>query len=847
MDDDSMESQNEPLISRLATIQNTLETIQNENNRVGVIQDLIQKSEELRIKNEDLEKEKANNEVFVNKQLTERQVLIEQKSQENTMLQNKCQKLQEKISQMEQSVGNIGAEKEVDELRSVSQRLEQENEKLIHQLSQTKMQYEETIQLKSNENATLLSKYNDQTEKIEQMKEEFEAGILKTNNEIKELNTLNDTLMKQNEELWQQMDLSKKESEKAFKEKAQENTMLQVKCQELQQKVNQMEKNVEDDNSRLQHKMNEVSSLNDALQKENEELRQQMDFDKKKAEKMLEEKSQENTLLQTKCEEVEEKLNQLEQNNTSDNSQLRKEIEDLRDSNQKMEKENRELKQHMRDQGLTLESLITKINHKDEQLKVESTRLLESEKRNDSMSMEISSLNEELIEATNELENVEKELELEKNRCHDTANRLETEIIARQIDGDKLRKQLSKLEQELQISRRHIQETDKREMQFNRKIRYLDDVRRVLHDRVIQLTGNIRVFVRIRSVIPRELENNCDESDMPFSFPNVCDRDAIPFSDLSKSYIEAKEPYKNRGGLKERRKKWKFAFDHVFSPSHDQGDVWLATEPLVQSSIDGYNVCLFAYGQTGSGKTYTMLGDEKNPGLITRALEKLFSAKTDLETTSMGSTNVTITLELLEIYNEHVHDLLSRKGNTSYNEIHLHINSNEALGNKVLEANSTEDVMSVLEIAQKRRCVKATKSNSESSRSHLIFTVNFICRHKNEVIRSGKLHICDLAGSERLSKSECTGMLLKETQHINKSLSSLSNVIENLQSKNKHVPYRDSKLTYLLRNSLGGDSKTLAIVCCNPLASSFNESLCSLRFASKANKVELKAAGNFSC
>ena len=285
----------------------------------------------------------------------------------------------------------------------------------------------------------------------------------------------------------------------------------------------------------------------------------------------------------------------------------------------------------------------------------------------------------------------------------------------------------------------------------------------------------------------------------------------------------------------------------MFSPSHDQRDVWLATEPLVQSSIDGYNVCLFAYGQTGSGKTYTMLGDEKNPGIITRALEKLFSAKTDLETTSMGSTNVTITLELLEIYNEHVHDLLSRKGNSSYNEIHLHINSNEALGNKVVEANSTEDVMSVLDIAQKRRCVKATKSNSESSRSHLIFTVNFICHNNNEVVRSGKLHICDLAGSERLSKSECTGMLLKETQHINKSLSSLSNVIENLQSKNKHVPYRDSKLTYLLRNSLGGDSKTLAIVCCNPLASSFNESLCSLRFASKANKVELKAAGNFSC
>jgi hypothetical protein len=217
-----------------------------------------------------------------------------------------------------------------------------------------------------------------------------------------------------------------------------------------------------------------------------------------------------------------------------------------------------------------------------------------------------------------------------------------------------------------------------------------------------------------------------------------------------------------------------------------------------------------------------------------------------LEQTSQGKTTVEISVELLEVYNEQVKDLVSKQDATGCKSLNIFVNSNESIGNTVHLVASEDEVSKVLATAQKRRCVKATKSNEESSRSHLICTMNFNVKSASGE-RKSKLHICDLAGSERLSKSQSVGSTLKETQHINKSLSTLSNVIEKLQQKSSHVPFRESKLTYLLRNSLGGDSKTLAIVCCNPLAEHYQETTCSLRFAQKLSKVELQAMGNISC
>jgi len=269
-----------------------------------------------------------------------------------------------------------------------------------------------------------------------------------------------------------------------------------------------------------------------------------------------------------------------------------------------------------------------------------------------------------------------------------------------------------------------------------------------------------------------------------------------------------------------------------------------------------------------------MLGEDGNHGLIGNSVRKMFEEKGEIEALSRGESQVSMSVELLEVYNEKVRDLLSNEKDQD-----LKVTSNEVVGNIVVQTETEDAVMKVLSFAQANRCVKATNLNAESSRSHMIFTLHFNVTAKNGVTRSGKLNICDLAGSERLSKSGAhitgvsfavvsfpftsdsaicphitcyylanfQGELLEESKNINKSLSTLSNVIERLQAGDKNVPFRESKLTDLLKNSLTGNSKTLAIVCCNPLAAHFRQSLCSLRFAEKVNRVELKAVANFSC
>ena len=240
-----------------------------------------------------------------------------------------------------------------------------------------------------------------------------------------------------------------------------------------------------------------------------------------------------------------------------------------------------------------------------------------------------------------------------------------------------------------------------------------------------------------------------------------------------------------------------------------------------------------------------MIGDNENKGLIPRSVQLFFDTKADIEAKCKAQNHdvrIDISVELLEVYNEEVRDLLSPNAGSNGKLLKVDLNSHEAVGNVLASTSSKEDVDNILQLAQSRRCVKATKSNAESSRSHLLFTIHFkVSSSSNEdLARNGCLHIIDLAGSEQVNKSGSYGTLLTEAKHINKSLFALTGVIEKLQAKADHIPYRDSKLTYLLRNSLGGDSKTLAIVCCSPQIEHFQESHNSIRFAAKASKVELK-------
>eukprot|EP00992_Anisonema_acinus_P013968 TRINITY_DN9034_c0_g1_i1.p1 TRINITY_DN9034_c0_g1~~TRINITY_DN9034_c0_g1_i1.p1 ORF type:complete len:572 (+),score=98.65 TRINITY_DN9034_c0_g1_i1:60-1775(+) len=368
--------------------------------------------------------------------------------------------------------------------------------------------------------------------------------------------------------------------------------------------------------------------------------------------------------------------------------------------------------------------------------------------------------------------------------------------------------------------------------------------RKLLHNTIQELKGNIRVFARVRG--PDALEGS------PFSFPDELDGKSLQISG---------PPTANYMGT-EASKSFAFTFDKVFAPGATQPEVFEDISQLVQSALDGYRVCVFAYGQTGSGKTYTMEGppgcSNENGGVIPRAVHQIVT-----EAKCMDDQGWAFTLEatFVEIYKEEIRDLLaeggtydrrpgvSASGATTFessapkHEIKHGPDGTTITNVTTAEVTDTEGVFRLLRTAARNRQTAATNSNERSSRSHSVFTLRIHGSNRNSQQQTkGVLNLIDLAGSERLNASGAVGDRLKETQNINKSLSTLGDVIYALGAKKSHIPYRNSKLTYLLQNCLGGDSKTLMFVNLSPAESHLSETLCSLRFAAKVNACEIGTA-----
>ena len=329
--------------------------------------------------------------------------------------------------------------------------------------------------------------------------------------------------------------------------------------------------------------------------------------------------------------------------------------------------------------------------------------------------------------------------------------------------------------------------------------------------------GNIRVFCRVRPKL--EKEKNLEMCLFDFSEKNI-----IIYGPHHKS---------NTGKREENRIKEQYKFDKIFTPNDDQENIFEEIYHMIQSSLDGFNVCIFAYGQTGSGKTYTMEGENNNKrGLIPRALELIFYNINNME--KLGY-KFSVNLSCLEIYLDQIRDLLKDNKGKNNNNI---INKDDNLIK--LELKDMNDWIKYYESAKEKRKVAETQCNEKSSRSHCIFQILINCFNKEKNIkREGSLNLIDLAGSERTNKSGVIGDRLKETISINKSLTALKSVINALvavDNKNSNfVPYKDSVLTNYLQPYLGGDSKTLMFVNISPILNSFNETSCSLRFATDVN------------
>ncbi|ONM27403.1 P-loop nucleoside triphosphate hydrolase superfamily protein with CH (Calponin Homology) domain, partial [Zea mays] len=343
---------------------------------------------------------------------------------------------------------------------------------------------------------------------------------------------------------------------------------------------------------------------------------------------------------------------------------------------------------------------------------------------------------------------------------------------------------------------------------------------RKLYNQIQDLRGNIRVYCRVRPFHPGK------------EFPSSS------VAGIEDRTITVMVPSKHgKDGKKS------FTFNSVFGPLATQADVFTDMQPLVRSVLDGFNVCIFAYGQTGSGKTFTMSGPkiltEEGLGVNYRALNDLFGIQEQRKDTICYE----IAVQMMEIYNEQVRDLLQTGGNKT-----LEIRNNSQNGIAVPDANvvpvrSTADVIDLMNLGQKNRTVCSTAMNDRSSRSHSCLTVHVQGRDLTSgTVLRGCMHLVDLAGSERVDKSEVVGIGLKEAQHINKSLAALGDVIAALAQKSTHVPYRNSKLTQLLQDSLGGQAKTLMFIHIAPEPDAISESISTLKFAERVSTIELGAA-----
>lgn len=314
------------------------------------------------------------------------------------------------------------------------------------------------------------------------------------------------------------------------------------------------------------------------------------------------------------------------------------------------------------------------------------------------------------------------------------------------------------------------------------KLRREETLRRKLHNQVQELKGNIRVFCRVRPPLSSEPSSSI----APMQYPDE-------FEDAKAINVMGPEERSSLGTVS--RKNNTFTFDRVFGPSSQNTEVFDEISQLVQSALDGYNVCIFCYGQTGSGKTYTMSSQD---GMIPLAVHQIYETAQSLEDKGW---RYTMEGNFVEVYNENLNDLLGNPNelDKKKHEIRHDMQRGKTFITDIttVQLESPEMVETILKNAAANRSVAATKANERSSRSHSVFILklngeNHITGERSE----GTLNLVDLAGSERLSHSGVTGDRLKETQNINRSLSSLGDVIAALgQGKDGgHIPYRNSKV-----------------------------------------------------
>eukprot|EP01135_Chromosphaera_perkinsii_P001871 Nk52_evm20s212 gene=Nk52_evmTU20s212 len=504
-----------------------------------------------------------------------------------------------------------------------------------------------------------------------------------------------------------------------------------------------------------------------------------------------------------------------------------------------------------------LSELETSKNGEIKKLKEAHEEAIESlEKRLKKVTQEAEEANEDLKSARSEIRALKNAIS--EMTAENSAKDARLTAVKSQLDESTESNKVK--DAEIAALKAKVEELDKVVIEKDSRIREDEQLRRQLHNTIQELKGNIRVYCRVRPFLKKELVVKNESVDMESEEykKKQCLVESFSFPDPDKRSLQIHTQNDDNFSGKMVGKTVSFKFDKVFTPDSDQHCVFDEIGQLVQSALDGYNVCIFAYGQTGSGKTYTMEGGEDcytsdggmkmspSQGMIPRSVAKIFNVSESLKDKGW---EYKFEASFLEIYNETIRDLLVPSNTASNKKYEIKKVPNGQADEvfvtnlTVVEVTNEGTVFELLQKAGKNRAVASTNCNERSSRSHSVFRIHVT--GKNDLTGekvNAMLNLVDLAGSERLAQSGSTGDRLKETQSINKSLSNLGTVIMALGENSGHVPYRNSKLTYLLQASLGGNSKTLMFVNVSPSSECHSETINSLRFATKVNQTEIGTA-----
>ena len=382
------------------------------------------------------------------------------------------------------------------------------------------------------------------------------------------------------------------------------------------------------------------------------------------------------------------------------------------------------------------------------------------------------------------------------------------------------------------INLKELKEELTKEQEYNKKLIELFEkekyLRRKIHNRYMYLRGNLRVMTRLRPFLPNEIKNKKSQIETI-----IIKNDSIIINEINK------------------QPKF-FEFDYIFNEKSTQEEVYEEVTLLIQSMIQGNNICIMSYGQTCTGKTFTIQGEGDNEGIASRAARELFeiignllqnskkiSKKNNNNLSNFNETffiKAKFTMTIIEIYNEQIFNLLEE----STPNLNLYEDSN---GNLIvpdlspININSFEEANKLFKLAEKFRRTSRTEFNERSSRSHCIFSFNIkLTDNENKIVRS-TLHVIDLAGSERLNKTQNNNeKLKKEAISINLSLHSLSNVLNSIANKSNHIPYRDSKLTHFLKESLNENYNILLLLHISPNVKDLSETISTLQFGERIIK-----------